>query len=140
MTPQLAGIRRAYTYLDGKIVRSPEIGTGADAGIAAEGKRALNTPRHSATIWTTLRPAEHWEVGGGVLYSSGAHCSTTTRPRRSTATRGSTRRSPRLQRSYEVRLNLQNLTDELLFRRSAAAGRATPVRGRTALVTLLKRF
>jgi catecholate siderophore receptor len=44
-----------------------------------------------------------------------------------------------LQKPYEVRLNLQNLTDRHYFEGSSA-GRATPVRGRTLLASVLYRF
>jgi catecholate siderophore receptor len=44
-----------------------------------------------------------------------------------------------LQKSWEVRLNLQNLSDEVYFEASSA-GRAAPVRGRTALISGTVRF
>ena len=127
-----------YTYLDGEIVDSPEIGTNADAGIAAEGKTAPNTPRHSATVWTTARLTPQWEVGGGVLYSDERWLNNYETARIDGYTRFDATVAY-LQPSYEVRLNLQNLGDREYFEGSSA-GRATPVRGRTALVTLTHRF
>jgi catecholate siderophore receptor len=127
-----------YTLLDGRIVSSPEIGTGADAGIAAQGKRAPNTPRHTATVWTTFRVAPQWEIGGGVLAAS----KRTLNNFETAELDGYTRLDATvawLQKRYEVRLNLQNLTDEHYFEGSSA-GRATPVRGRTALLSALYRF
>jgi catecholate siderophore receptor len=127
-----------YTFLDGHIVRSPEIGTGADAGIAAQGKRTPNTPRHTATLWTTARVAPQWEVGGGVLYSSRRLLNNF----ESAAVDAYTRLDATvayLQKRYEVRLNLQNLTDKHYFEASSG-GRATPVRGRTALASVVVRF
>jgi len=127
-----------YTFLDGEIVDSPEIGTNADAGIRAQGKTAPNTPRHSATVWTTARLAPQWEVGGGVLYSSERFLNNY----ETAKVDGYTRLDATvayLQPSYELRLNLQNLGDREYFEGSSA-GRATPVRGRTALMTLTHRF
>jgi catecholate siderophore receptor len=127
-----------YTYLDGRIVSSPEIGTGLDAGIAAQGKRTPNTPRHSATVWTTWRVTPQWEVGGGVLYASQRLLNNF----ESAAVDGYTRADATvayLQKNYELRLNLQNLTDREYFE-VASAGRATPVRGRTLLASLIYRF
>lgn len=127
-----------YTFLDGRIVSSPEIGTGADAGIAAQGKRAPNTPRHTATVWTTFRVAPDWEVGGGVLASS----KRTLNNFETAEVDGYTRVDATvawLRKDVEVRLNLQNLTDEHYFEGSSA-GRATPVRGRTVLASVLYRF
>ena len=127
-----------YTFLDGEIVDSPEIGTNADAGIRAEGKTAPNTPRHSATVWTTARLTPQWELGGGVLYSSDRYLNNY----ETAKVDGYTRLDATvayLQPSYELRLNLQNLGDREYFEGSSA-GRATPVRGRTALLTMTHRF
>jgi catecholate siderophore receptor len=127
-----------YTYLDGRIVQSPELGTGVDTGIAAQGKRTANTPRHNATVWTTWRVQPKWEVGGGVLYSSAR----TLNNYETAMVDGYTRLDATiayLERNFEVRLNLQNLSDKLYFEGSSA-GRATPVRGRTALASVVYRF
>lgn len=127
-----------YTFLDGRIVSSPEVGTGVDAGIAAQGKRAPNTPRHTATVWSTFRLAPEWEVGGGVLAAS----KRTLNNFETAEVDGYTRVDATvawLRKDIEVRLNLQNLTDEHYFEGSSA-GRATPVRGRTALASVTYRF
>lgn len=127
-----------YTHLDGRILESPEVGTGADAGIAAQGKRTANTPRHTATVWTTVRVAPRWELGGGLLVSSAR----TLNNYETAAVDGYARLDATvayLRRDVEVRLNLQNLTDRLYFEGSSA-GRATPVHGRTALASVVYRF
>ncbi|MBV8192491.1 MAG: TonB-dependent receptor, partial [Alphaproteobacteria bacterium] len=49
-----------YTYLDGRIVNGIGAGT--------QGMVPLNTPRDSATIWSTYTIKETYEVGGGVTY------------------------------------------------------------------------
>lgn len=127
-----------YTYLNGKIVESPQIGGGSDAGIAAEGKTAPNTPRHNATVWTTYRLTPEWELGGGAQFASDRWLNNF----ESAKVDGYTRWDATvayLQKSWEVRLNLQNLGDAVYFEASSA-GRATPVRGRTALVSATYRF
>jgi catecholate siderophore receptor len=127
-----------YTYLDGKIVRSSQIGTGADAGIAAQGKTFPNTPRHTASLWSTYRFAGAWEAGAGVLHSSERYLNNF----ESALTDGYTRVDATLayvQPKYELRLNLLNVTDEVYFE-TASAGRATPVEGRKLLLTLTYRF
>ncbi|MED5619371.1 TonB-dependent receptor [Ideonella sp. BN130291] len=127
-----------YTFLQGRIVKSPEQGTGVDLNIPAQGKSTPNTPRHQATVWTTYRVTPQWEVGGGVLYSAERwlnNFETAQLP-------GFTRYDATvayLQKNYELRLNLQNLSDKAYFE-AASAGRATPVRGRTALLSALVRF
>jgi len=79
-----------------------------------------------------------WEVGGGLLYSS----SRTVNNSATAAIDGYTRFDATLaylQKSFEFRFNLQNLTDRKYFEGSNA-GRATPVRGRTLLASALYRF
>jgi catecholate siderophore receptor len=77
-------------------------------------------------------------VGGGVLYSSAR----TLNNYETAMVDGYTRLDATvayLENNFEVRLNLQNLTDKLYFEGSSA-GRATPVRGRTALASVVYRF
>lgn len=127
-----------YTFLNGKIQNSPEIGTGVDAGIPAEGKTYLNTPRHTATLWTTYRVTPAWEVGGGALYSAKRYLNNY----ETAVIDGYTRFDASLaylQKAYDIRLSLQNLTDKKYFE-TASAGRATPVKGRSAMVTVAYRF
>jgi catecholate siderophore receptor len=137
VTPQWQ-IFGGYTYLDGRIVGSPELGTGVDLGVPAQGKAAPNTPRHQATLWTTWRVAPKWELGGGALASSARWLNNYETARIPGFTRFDATLAY-LEARYELRLNLQNLSDKLYFE-SASAGRATPVRGRTALLTATYRF
>jgi catecholate siderophore receptor len=127
-----------YTFLDAKIAESPQIGTGVDAGIAAQGKTAPNAPRHNAALWTTYRVAPQWEVGGGAQFASQRWLNNFETAKVDGYTRWDATVAY-LQKSWELRLNLQNLSDAVYFEASSA-GRATPVRGRTALVSGLLRF
>lgn len=127
-----------YTFLDGKITSSPELGTGVDAGIPAQGKTYPNTPRHTATLWTTYRVTPDWEAGGGALYSSKRYVNNYETAQIDGYTRFDATVAY-LQKEYDVRLNLQNLTDAKYFE-TGSAGRATPVTGRAAIVTLAYRF
>ncbi len=127
-----------YTFLDARIVESPQIGTGSDTGIAAQGKTAPNAPRHNATVWTTYRLTPAWELGGGLQFASERWLNNYETAKVDGYTRWDATVAY-LQKSWEVRLNLQNLSDAVYFEASSA-GRATPVRGRTALVSALLRF
>lgn len=137
ITPQwqlLAG----YTLLDGTVIKSRDVGTGADAGIATQGKTLQNTPRHNASVWTTYSFMGDWEMGGGVVYASQRYVNNF----ETAAIDGYTRVDASLaykQKNYDLRLNLQNLTDRAYFE-AASGGRATPVKGRAAVVTLAYRF
>ncbi|HJQ62581.1 MAG TPA: TonB-dependent receptor, partial [Burkholderiales bacterium] len=127
-----------YTWLDGEIVKSPQIGTGADAGIPAEGKAFPNTPQHSASLWSTYRFAGTWEAGAGLVYVSKRYLNNF----ETALTDGYTRADATLayhQPRYDLRLSLLNVTDELYFD-TASAGRAVPTEGRKVLLTLTYRM
>ncbi|MFD2270729.1 TonB-dependent receptor domain-containing protein [Undibacterium arcticum] len=62
-----------YTLLDGKIIASQDrtgAGTAASPYLYAQGKTLANTPRHSASLWSTYSFLDHWEAGGGLVYSA----------------------------------------------------------------------
>ena len=127
-----------YTYLDGEIVKSPQIGTGADAGIPAEGKTFPNTPRHSASLWSTYLFPGGWEAGAGLVHVSKWYLNNF----ETALTDGYTRADATLayhQRRYDVRLSLLNVTDEQYFD-TASAGRAVPAEGRKVLLTFTYRM
>lgn len=127
-----------YTLLDGEVVRSRDVGTGFDLGIRSQGKTLQNTPRHNASLWTTYSFLGNWEAGGGAVYSSKRFVNNF----ETAVIDGYTRVDASLafkQPKYDIRFNLQNLTDEA-YHEVASGGRATPVKGRSALVTLAYRF
>jgi catecholate siderophore receptor len=124
-----------YTFLDGKVIKgvtgSP---TSADANIPSTGKTLQNTPRHNASIWTTYSFLGNWEAGGGLLYASDRYVNNFETAQIDSYTRADATLAYK-QKKYGIRLNLQNLTDKKYFEASSG-GRATPVRGRTAIVTV----
>jgi catecholate siderophore receptor len=136
-------VMAGYTLLDGKIVKSLETGANTatnnlDAGLRAEGKMPQNTPRNSASVWTTYGFLGNWEAGGGLLYSSKRYVNNFETAQIDGYTRADATLAYK-QKSYDLRLNLQNLTDKKYFE-AASGGRATPVRGRTAILTMAYRF
>lgn len=131
-------ILAGYTLLDGKVLRSRDVAGGADLGIRSEGKVLQNTPRHSFSVWSTYSFAGNWQGGGGVVASSSRYVNNY----ETAQVDGFTRLDATLaflQKSYEIRLNLQNLSDEKYFE-TASGGRATPVKGRSGVITLTVRF
>lgn len=119
-----------YTQLNGEIVAAKEAGT--------QGRVPQNMPKHAASLWTTYTFATNWEVGGGAIYSSARFVNNTN----TAVVDGYTRYDATMaykQRSYDVRLTLQNLSDEKYYE-VASATRATPAKGRAAIVTLTSRF
>jgi catecholate siderophore receptor len=114
-----------YTYMDSEILKSRVTGE--------VGNDYPNTPEHSASFWTTYDFPVGLQVGGGVVYESdrllnNANTAMTEAYTRLDAT------VAYIQTRYSIRLNLQNLTDELYFE-TASAGRGTPSPSRSAIAT-----
>ena len=141
-------IMAGYTHLDGKVVNSNDTttlaipaptGTGTvNATIASEGKVLQNTPDDVATLWTTYTLFDALEIGGGAVYSSDRYVNNFETAKIDGYTRFDATVAWR-QPKYDVRLNLQNVTDKKYFE-VASGGRATPANGRTAIVTGTYRF
>lgn len=127
-----------YTYLDGEVVKSDDVGTNLDAGLRSEGKTLQNTPKHSGTLWTTYLIGDAWEVGGGLVFSTERFVNNFETAEVDGYTRFDATLAYR-QKQYDVRLNLLNLTDEKYYE-VASGGRATLAQGRGAKVTLTYRF
>lgn len=133
-----------YTYMDSEMVKSADTTTVAVAGatlaapttnvtLFAEGNTLQNTPRDTASLWTTYNVTDNWEIGGGAVYSSKRHVNNF----ETAVIDGYTSLNATVayrQKEFGVRLNLQNLTDEVYYE-TASGGRATPAAGRTAIVT-----
>ncbi len=134
-------ILAGYTLLEGKVLKSKDrsgAGTAASPYVYAEGKTLQNTPRHSASVWSTYSFSGEWEAGGGLVYSSLRNVNNF----EDAVVDGYTRFDATLaykQKGYDVRLNLQNLGDKKYFE-TASGGRATPVKGRSAIITISYRF
>jgi catecholate siderophore receptor len=117
-----------YTYLDGEILRLTESG---GSGGVRDGNDYLNTPKHSASFWTTYELPLGLQFGGGLVYVddrylNNANTSTTDGYARFDAT------AAYIADRYSVRVNLQNVTDKEYFE-VASGGRATPATGRTVI-------
>ncbi len=135
-------ILAGYTRLDGEVVDSYDSTTlTTDAGTAtvyAKGKTLQNTPENNVTLWTTYTVFDVWEIGGGMLYVDDRYVNNY----ETAMVDGYTRYDATLayrQPKFDVRLNLQNLTDKTYFD-VASGGRATPANGRTLILTTTYRF
>ncbi|WP_019140617.1 TonB-dependent receptor [Noviherbaspirillum massiliense] len=123
-----------YTRLNAEIVE-------ASARDATKGKVPANTPRNSASLWSTYNVTPEWEAGGGFTYLSERFANNTNL----VSAGGFTRWDATIayhQPKYDVRLNLLNLTDKEYFDSLVPSdgGRAVPGIGRTALLTVSYRF
>jgi catecholate siderophore receptor len=123
-----------YTFLDATIVR-------AAAFDGSQGKVPANTPRNSATLWTTFAMTPEWELGGGATYMSNRFANNTNVVEAGDYTRWDATLAYH-QPKYDIRLNLLNLTDrrDFISLIQSDGGRSVPAGGRAALVTATYRF
>jgi catecholate siderophore receptor len=121
-----------YAYLDARIV---------DAADGTQGHTPANTPRNTATLWTTYQIDKAWQVGGGATYLSARYASNTNY----VSVGGYTRFDAMVsfhQPKYDVQLNVMNLTNKYYYDAliPSDGGRSVPGYGRTVLATLKYRF
>ena len=121
-----------YSFMDGKIVKAVD---------GTQGNVPANTPRNTFTTWTTWTFAEHWEAGGGPTYMSQRYAANTDL----VSVGGYTRWDATVafhQPSYDIRLNVQNLTNKRYFDAliQSDGGRSVPGIGRTEMVTFTYKF
>ncbi len=131
-------IYAGYTFLDSEVLESNTVGTGLDLGLRQQGKALQNTPRHTATLWTTYEFAGGFEIGGGVLHTSKRFLNNFETSEVDAFTRLDATLAWR-QETYDLRLNLLNATDELYFE-AAAGTRAIPANGRQLRASVTVRF
>ena len=125
-----------YTYLDAKIVSaSPTDPTNQP------GNTLANTPRHSASAWTTYNVTPEWEVGTGLTWLSERFANNQNTVQVPDYIRWDATVAYH-QPKYDVRFNLLNITNRLNYESVIPSdrGRSVPSLDRTALVTLTYRF
>jgi catecholate siderophore receptor len=121
-----------YTYMNAKVVKAAD---------GTQGNVPANTPRNTATLWTTYTFGGNWDIGGGPTYMSQRFASNTN----TVSAGGYTRWDATLawhQPRYDIRLNVQNLTNKQYFDAliPSDGGRSVPAVGRTSMVTFTYKF
>jgi catecholate siderophore receptor len=124
-----------YTFLDGEIVESK---------VPAEvGRRTPNTPRSTATIWTTYDLPYDLQIGGGAFYVDSRFSNTTNTNRAPAYTRydAALAWQPRegAFRGLRLQANALNLTDRRYYDQ-VTGGQVVPGAGRTFVFTVAARF
>ncbi|WP_454723075.1 MULTISPECIES: TonB-dependent receptor [Cupriavidus] len=122
-----------YTYLNAVIENGIASGT--------QGKIPGNTPKHTATAWTSYSILPNWEVGGGAFYMSQRYANNTD----TTQVGGFVRWDGMVayhQPKYDVRLNLFNIFDKKYYDAliQSDGGRSVPGTGRTAMLSFTYRM
>jgi catecholate siderophore receptor len=128
-------ILAGYTFLDGEIVESR---------VPAEvGRNIPNTPKHTATLWTTYNLPYDLQVGGGLFYVDSRYSNTQNTNRAP----GYTRFDLALAwqptegpfRGLRLQANALNLTDRKYYDQ-VTGGQVVPGAGRTFIFTAAARF
>lgn len=131
-----------YTFLNSEVRDSLNTTTvtvgSSTVTVASEGKDFENTPRHSATLWTTYRLTPEWQFGAGATGASSRFVNSFETAEVDSYVRGDAMVAY-LQPGYDIRLNVQNVTDELYYE-TASQGRATAAMGARYILTGTFRF
>ncbi|HXR02726.1 MAG TPA: TonB-dependent siderophore receptor [Pseudomonas sp.] len=127
-----------YSYLDSELVSSGLVGrNGAvTAGAASQdGNEMPNTPKNSASLWTTYQVLPKLTVGGGAFYVDDVWGDTGNTVYVPSYTRYDAMAAYKLTKNIDLQLNVQNLTDKTYYDKAYASHFATQAAGRTALLT-----
>lgn len=125
-----------YTFMDSKLVRGPYTSVNVGDPLA-------NTPKHSVSLFTTYRVLPRLSLGGGAYYVSksfggnqGGAGGGTNKVFAPSYTRYDAFASWAINKTTQLQLNVQNLTDERYILRTNGVHHADPAPGRQAILTL----
>jgi catecholate siderophore receptor len=96
-----------YTFLDSEFVKS------TDANVV--GKRLLNVPKHSATLWATYHFFEKWQFGGGPTFVDNRFGDSANLNRVPGHVLWDSTIAYQLTKNVQLRLNAINLTNRLYY-------------------------
>lgn len=124
------------TDASGRTVYVPNAGTG---------QPFPNTPKHSASIWATYKPTSDWtfglgafyqsEVYGGFAWAAGTGGATLIKRSVPGYTRIDAMAGYRVNKSFNLQLNVQNLTDRIYYNTAYSTHYANIAPGRSVTLT-----
>jgi len=122
-----------YTLLDARITNG--------VGVNTTGMIPQNTPRDSATLWTTYTFNNKWEIGGGPTYQGLRYANNTNTVIVPDYIRLDATAAYKMEK-YDIRLNVFNLTNVYYYEQVIASdgGRTVPGSGLTAMLSLTYRM
>ncbi|MDB5374541.1 MAG: TonB-dependent siderophore receptor [Belnapia sp.] len=130
ITPQW-NVITGYTYIDSQITKS---NTPAEVG-----KELLNTPRHTATVWTSYDLPRGVQIGGGLSYIDKRYGNNANTNQVPAYMRYDATIAWSITEQLQLRANALNLTDKRFYE-GVYTGNMTPGAGRTFLLTLAARY
>ena len=122
-----------YTLLDSEIVKSNTAPTLVNGqSISEVGKRLINTPKHSFSLWTTYQFPFRLNVGGGARFVDRRYGNTINTRFVDSYFLIDATASYRINKNIDLRLNLNNLADKFYFDR-IIGGQVIPGAARSIL-------
>jgi catecholate siderophore receptor len=124
-----------YSYLDSELVDAGLAGrNGVVSGAASQsGNEMPNTPKNSATLWTTYQLTPKFSVGGGAFYVDDVWGDTGNTTYVPSYTRYDAMAAYKLNKNLDFQVNVQNLTDKTYYDKAFTTHFANQAAGRTVL-------
>ncbi|NBA97863.1 TonB-dependent siderophore receptor [Pseudomonas sp. R5(2019)] len=116
-----------YSFMDSELVK------GGPLDVINEGNELPNTPRHSASVWTTYAITPKLTIGGGAFYVDDVFGSVANTTLVDSYVRYDAMASYKLTKNVDLQLNVQNLTDETYYDKAFSTHFANQAAGRMAL-------
>lgn len=118
-----------YAFMDSEQV------DGGPLGRANDGNDLPNTPKNSASLWTTYQVTPKLTIGGGAFYVDDVYGSVANTTMVDSYVRYDAMAAYKLTRNVDLQLNVQNLTDETYYDKAFSTHFANQAAGRTALLS-----
>ncbi|MHC8363984.1 TonB-dependent receptor [Pseudomonas sp. LS2P72] len=118
-----------YAYMDSEQV------DGGPLNRATDGNELPNTPKNSASLWTTYQVTPKLTIGGGAFYVDDVFGSVANTTMVDSYVRYDAMAAYKLSKNVDLQLNVQNLTDETYYDKAFSTHFANQAAGRTALLS-----
>jgi len=118
-----------YAFMDSEQV------DGGPLGRANDGNELPNTPKNSASLWTTYQVTPKLTIGGGAFYVDDVYGSVANTTMVDSYVRYDAMAAYKLTKNIDLQLNVQNLTNETYYDKAFSTHFANQAAGRTALLS-----
>lgn len=102
---------------------------------ATDGNQLPNTPKNSASLWTTYQVTPKLTIGGGAFYVDDVFGNVANTTLVDSYVRYDAMAAYKLTKNVDLQLNVQNLTDETYYDKAFSTHFASQAAGRTALLS-----
>ncbi|HHS7811117.1 TonB-dependent receptor [Pseudomonas putida] len=120
-----------YAYMDSEQVDGGDL----PANKINNGNELPNTPKNSASLWTTYQVTPKLTLGGGAFYVDDVYGSVANTTMVDSYVRYDAMAAYKLSKNVDLQLNVQNLTNETYYDKAFSTHFANQAAGRTALLS-----